>query len=75
MGEDMHEQLALGLQRAADLGHEKLVVLHVFEELDRDDSIKGCRLELVFDNVAGDYCQVLQAFLRCYPLDKSSLGS
>lgn len=61
MAEDMHEQLALWLQRCCYLAHKQLVVLHVLEELDRDDAVEGFGLEFIVDNVASNYGQIGEA--------------
>ena len=67
--EDVNESLPLGLQRPRNLGHEQFIILHVLEELDRDDAIKRLRFELVIHHIARDDLQILQPLFFGLPID------
>uniref|UniRef100_A0A914Y860 Uncharacterized protein n=1 Tax=Panagrolaimus superbus TaxID=310955 RepID=A0A914Y860_9BILA len=60
MGEDVHEQRAVGLQPLADSRQQAFVVAHMLEHFHRDTAIKarGGQLELV--DVAGQHLDVVQ---------------
>lgn len=67
--EQVHEELAAGLEQGGDFGEEEFVVLHVLEELDAEDAVVGSLLrragERVRGDVAGDDLEVFEAgFLR-----------
>lgn len=47
MSKEMYKELSSWLQRSSNFSHQQLVVLHVFEELDRYDSIETLRVEFV----------------------------
>ena len=48
MAEDVDEQASVGLEQRRDLRHQRLVVAHVLEHLDRDDAIEAAvELEIV----------------------------
>lgn len=60
--ENVHEEFPAWFQGVSHFGHEKLVVLHVFEEFDGDDAVIGVRREFVIDDVARDDFYIGQTF-------------
>ena len=73
MGEDVDEKFTLWLQGSAYFRHEKLVILHVLEEFDGDDSIKRAWLELIHHDIARDHCQVREPLPLRFSLNKRPL--
>ncbi|QNG77200.1 hypothetical protein GPNADHDJ_01383 [Stenotrophomonas maltophilia] len=61
MGEDVHEQRAVGLQPLRDVRQQSLVIAHMFEHFHRDTAIEACRGQLKLVDVAGQYLDVVQA--------------
>lgn len=54
----VHKKLSSGLQRPVDFGHQKFIVLHVLEQLDRDDAIKSFGSKFVVYNIACDNLEI-----------------
>ena len=50
----VHKELSTRLQRSGNFSHKELVILHVLEELNGDDSIEYLGIKLVVYNVPSD---------------------
>ncbi len=73
VAENVHEQLAARHQPSADAPHERLVVAHVFEHLDRNHAIEGSRFQLQPVDVAGDDLDVEDRLFAATRLDVLAL--
>ena len=72
VGEDVHEEAAIGREPGSRPRHQFAPVHHVLEHLDRDDAIEpGGRIEHV--HVRGDYAKVLQSTFAGFALDEFAL--
>ena len=62
---DMNKEFPTGFEHTGQLCQEQLVVLHMLEQLNRDNPVKVVvLLKLVRHDVACDYLEILQT-LRC----------
>lgn len=63
VGEYVDEQFPTWFEQRGYLGHEQLVVLHVLEQLDGDDSIEVAeQWKFIVDNVTSDHREIGQTF-------------
>ena len=75
MSEDVNKELSTGLQSTSDLGHQQLVILHVFEKLNGDDAVESGCLKFVTDHITSNDFEIGQSLGVCLLVNVRFLSS